>query len=83
LYTIQFVNVYSQHVLREIECDTLEEVRGILLPLGKSNGQETFLLDNERKLHQAEYVSHIKIPQRNIYKAFFKVKLHKKQPIIQ
>jgi hypothetical protein len=77
------MNVFTQNVLREIECEDLQQVRKILLPLEKSNGNQMFLLDSEMKFYQAEYVSHTKVPHENIYKAFFKVKLHEKQPIIR
>ncbi|RFU70360.1 hypothetical protein D0469_07095 [Peribacillus saganii] len=91
MYKVQFVNAYTQDILRE------EEYKEIMLILEMVSSFEqnkdkneklnnpSYIFDHQRRTWEAFYLSHVVVEEEKcrIYKLFFKVKMSEIQAIIR
>jgi hypothetical protein len=87
LYKLQFINTYSQEVLREATYETNVEINRMLIGFEKASeiDEPTLIFCNNRKTWNAEYLFHKVVNEENeiIYKVFFIVSLSEVQAKIR
>jgi Ni,Fe-hydrogenase III component G len=85
LYKLQFCNVYTQEVLREVKYPDTEYIKSVIEPLTNESNEFCYLLDSQQRLFQANYVCHTVLHMGNetVFRVFFKVKLNAQQPLFR
>lgn len=86
MYKLQFVNAYSQEILREVDYDSTDHIKSIIDSMEKRDSKlGMFLLDSKMRTLKAEYVSFSKIhkSKSTTYKLYFKVKLNDIQAMVK
>lgn len=76
---VQFVNAYTQDILREDEYESLEKIENMITDFERVNqqGLEIFILDNRQRTLESKYVSHsiLKVGRSKVHRMFFTTKL--------
>ncbi|MEH7441119.1 hypothetical protein V7201_02180 [Bacillus sp. JJ1122] len=87
MFRVEFVNVFTQEILREVPYQDEKAILEIIDMLSSKpeNSNDTYLIDSQFRSLDAEYVSHSKLEDDGVtvYKLFFKVQLSEKQLKLQ
>lgn len=84
-YKIQFINAYTQELLREQIMETEHAeilIKSLVTPKHpKLKDEPAYILDSQYRLLKADFVTHTSFIEDgiNVYRLFFKVKLNEKQ----
>ncbi|MGG1400570.1 hypothetical protein ABE288_22510 [Bacillus salipaludis] len=81
MYKLQFINADTQEILREVDYDKPDIINSIIEQFEEESITDAFLMDSRMRLFKADYVTYSVI-ESNVYKFFFKVKLHDVQPML-
>lgn len=88
-FKLQFVNAYSQEILREATYDSVDDINNVIKAFEESTTIDvpTDIFDNQQRTLTAKYLSHNKFTEENtmIYKLklYFKTRIAEKQVPIQ
>lgn len=79
MFKLQFINTYTQEILREIDYDRQDKIFEVINDMEKTReqGLDCFLLDSQKRTLQCEFVYYSKVEEDEIiiYKLFFKTRL--------
>lgn len=79
MYKLQFVNTYTQEILREIDYERQDKIFEVINDMEKikEQGLECFLLDSQQRTLACEFVYYSKHEEDGItyYKMFYKTRL--------
>ncbi|MEH7345552.1 hypothetical protein V7122_16985 [Bacillus sp. JJ1532] len=78
MYKLQFANAFTQEILREEKYDGQSFILEIVdsMEQNKRDKLELFIMDNQKRILKAEFISHIIVREDDakVYRMFFKVK---------
>jgi adenylate kinase family enzyme len=81
---IQFVNAFTQEIIREEEIKDNTLINNFITSFEetKKRNQEVIIFDHGMTAYQAMYLSHslVKKEQRKVYRVFFRTKVSSIQP---
>lgn len=78
---MQFINADTQEILREVDYENTNIINSIIEQFEEESVTDAFLMDSRMRLFKADYVTY-SVVGSNVYKFFFKVKLHDVQPML-
>ncbi|TDK55327.1 hypothetical protein E2K98_28580 [Bacillus salipaludis] len=81
MFKMQFINADTQEILREVDYENTNIINSIIEQFEEESVTDAFLMDSRMRLLKADYVTY-SVVGSNVYKFFFKVKLHDVQPML-